>query len=307
VRLSKRFLLGLALLASGCAAPGSLFWSSQSRSSLSVQAPPTDARFSSEQTVAGRGGPAPVAGIIWVADGAGDFRATSAVLRQVVAEEGLPLAVHTVVWSHGYGRVLTDHVAYGAAQRQGRCLARVLQQQRQDWPAGRLYLLGHSAGCGVILSAAEALPPQTVDDIVLLAPAVSADYDLRPALRASRQGVDVFYSPRDRFCLGVLTRLAGTCDRRWGPAAGRYGFRLSCTCPEDLPLLSKLRQYPWQPSYRLLGNDGGHYGSYQPAFLRTCVLPLLWPTAVAARRCPAAAVAGGPAVHEGGSFCVKST
>jgi hypothetical protein len=60
--------------------------------------------------------------------------------------------------------------------------------------------------------------PQTVDDIILLAPAVSANHGLRPAPRASRRGLDVLYSQRDSFCLGVLTRLVGTCDRRWGPA-----------------------------------------------------------------------------------------
>ena len=31
----------------------------------------------------------------------------------------------------------------------------------------------------------------------------------------------------------------------------------------------------WQPSDRELGNDGGHYGAYQPDYLKVRVLPVL--------------------------------
>jgi hypothetical protein len=34
-------------------------------------------------------------------------------------------------------------------------------------------------------------------------------------------------------------------------------------------------QHPWQPSYRQLGNEGGHYGAYQPEYLKAQVLPVL--------------------------------
>jgi hypothetical protein len=33
--------------------------------------------------------------------------------------------------------------------------------------------------------------------------------------------------------------------------------------------------HPWQPAQRAYGNDGGHFGSTQPAFLRSHVVPLL--------------------------------
>jgi hypothetical protein len=42
-------------------------------------------------------------------------------------------------------------------------------------------------------------------------------------------------------------------------------------------LYAKLRQYPWEPGLDSTGNHGGHYGAYQPDFLRVAVLPLLLP------------------------------
>src|SRR5262249_13845513 len=146
---------------------------------------------------------------------------------------------------------------------------------RRACPAAEIYLVGHSAGCTVILAAVEALPPATVDRVVLLAPALSADYDLRPALRGVRWSLDVFCSRRDWFYLGLGTRVMGTAARRWSAPAGRVGFRPAGNTPEDLAQFTKLRQHPWHPCLMWTGNLGGHYGGYQPAFLRAYVLPLL--------------------------------
>ena len=56
----------------------------------------------------------------------------------------------------------------------------------------------------LILAAGEMLSPDSVDGIILLAPSVCVDYDLRPALRAVRHGIDVFHSDRDSVILGAL-------------------------------------------------------------------------------------------------------
>jgi pimeloyl-ACP methyl ester carboxylesterase len=89
---------------------------------------------------------------------------------------------------------------------------------------GDVYLVGHSAGCAVALAAGDVLPPDSLRRIVLLAPSISADYDVRPALRSARDGIDVFFSSRDVFYLGFGAAITGTADRRWSsPAAGRTG------------------------------------------------------------------------------------
>src|SRR5205807_9465519 len=152
-------------------------------------------------------------GIVYAVDGAGDFEATSASLRQAVADAGLPLCVETFDWSHGFGRVLADHLDYEYALWQGRRLACLIAARRQAYPQWPIYVVGHSAGSAVALAAADALPPGSIDRLLLLAPAVSACYDLRPALRSTRAGVDVFFSRRDRLFLGLGTALFGTADR----------------------------------------------------------------------------------------------
>jgi pimeloyl-ACP methyl ester carboxylesterase len=215
-------------------------------------------------------------GIIFAVDGAGGFLATSKAVTQVVAEDHLSMEVVPVEWSHGYGRFVADQVCWTYTQECGCKLAQEITAYHQSFPQAKIFLIAHSAGSGVAITAAEALPPDSIDRIVLLSPSVSSDYDLRPALRAAREGVDVFYSRRDVAQLGVGIALLGTVDRCWGcAAAGRVGFQPQVQCPEDSVLYGKLRQHPWDPALAWTGNRGGHEGSRQPDFLRAFVLPLL--------------------------------
>lgn len=214
--------------------------------------------------------------LVIVLDGAGGFEAASQAMQKTAAECKLPLEVHGFHWTHGYLRVFSDQMHVSHTRQQGRILAELLLACRHQAPDRPIYLVGHSAGCGVALVAAETLPPNTLERIVLLAPAVSAKHDLRAALRSSCQGIDVFISGHDWCCLGLGIMLAGTTDRyRLSGAAGRVGFRPVLSCPEDETLYAKLRQYPWNPSLMWTGHKGGHYGGYQPGFLCAFVFPLL--------------------------------
>lgn len=217
-------------------------------------------------------------GVVFSVDGAGAWQATSASLQRAIVDARLPLGVEPFEWSHGYGRFLADQMDYEHARAEGQCLAAKVAACRQTCPGGEVYLVAHSAGSAVVLAAAESLPPASVDRIVLLAPSVSADYDLRPALRCVRYGMDVFSSKRDFAYLGLGTALVGTADRKWGTAAaGRTGFRPEAATMEDTLLLDRLRQHPWDPCVAWTGNHGGHYGGYQQGYLRAYVLPLLVP------------------------------
>jgi hypothetical protein len=215
------------------------------------------------------------AALVFVANGCGDLSSISTSLRQVAAETGLPLQIETCNWSHGSGRYLIDHVDHANHRAHGWQLAARIVACRQACPDRRIYLIGHSAGCAVVLAAAEMLPPDSVDCIILLAPSVSAAYDLRQALLSARCGIDVFYSRRDRLVLGLTMRIVGTADHRGRKAAGRVGFRPVLACPEDAVLYSKLRQHPWQCDVAWTGNHGGHNGCKKACFLRAYVLPLL--------------------------------
>lgn len=218
---------------------------------------------------------APPTGIVFVADGSGDMHTVFENLSRVIAETGTPLQVQSVQWSLGYRRYVADHLDHANHVAHGARLAGEMAAFRQAFPGQRIYLVGYSSGTAVALAAAERLPPCSVDRIVLLASAVCVSYDLRPALRTSRCGIDAFYSERDSFVLGVGMRTLGTADRSCRMAAGRHGFTPVLSCPEDAALYARLRQHPWTPAVEWTGNTGGHYGSDQPVFLRAYVLPLL--------------------------------
>ncbi|MDW8267365.1 MAG: hypothetical protein RMJ52_18740 [Gemmataceae bacterium] len=225
----------------------------------------------------------PAAPLVFVADGAGNFQMTSKALKHAVAEYQLPLVVETFCWSLGKYRVIADTLNRDNAREKGRQLAQVVIERRRAGFAGPIYLIGHCAGCVVILAAAEHLPPASVTRIILLQPSSHSLHDLRPALRAASEGIDSFYSLRDTFCLGLGIRVGACLGNKCNPAAGRVGFQPVVESAEDVALYSKLRQYPWVPSLKSLGHNGGHFGCYQRDYLMNFVVPLMcevpWPVA----------------------------
>src|SRR6516162_1967117 len=48
--------------------------------------------------------PVPPTHVVFVVDGAGDYRSASTALRETAAADGRPLDVRTFVWSHGFLR-----------------------------------------------------------------------------------------------------------------------------------------------------------------------------------------------------------
>ena len=181
------------------------------------------------KTVVSRSPPRSARGIVFVADGAGGYQGASKSVAAVIDELRLPLHVRSFVWTHGKGRGLADVVDQAHARRQGQLLAEEICSHRVSYPGIPIYLVGFSAGSSVVLTASEQLPPDTLERIVLLAPSVSASYDLRCSLASARQGIDVFTSERDTFYLGLGTDVLGTTDGKMEAAAGRVGF-----CPPVL-------------------------------------------------------------------------
>jgi pimeloyl-ACP methyl ester carboxylesterase len=211
-------------------------------------------------------------GIIFVANDAGDTTALTENLCEVLSVNQWPMRVATTRWS-SFGGPARDY-NYAALHRAHglRMAAQVMAAQRA-YPGAKIYLMGHSSGAHVVLAAAEALPPGSIDRIVLLSPAVSCTYDLRRALKASREGMDVYTSLQD----GVLidrVDMFGTADGiRDVPAAGVVGFRCPPRSAPDAQLYHLLRQYPFRPEMDSTGNWGYHFGSIQCNFLRLVVLP----------------------------------
>ena len=154
---------------------------------------------------------------------------------------------------------------------------------RQKWMVEKLTELG----------AARLIPLETargdgmVDEIVMLAPALSPGYDLSAALRRVRGRVWVFWSPGDP-ALGQMTRMFGTIDRVQSEAAGRVGFRRPAGA--DAAQYAKVMSVPYDPAWQRDDNFGDHVGPMSAGFARGMIAPLL-----EGRRAPTTRPIEGPA------------
>jgi Serine aminopeptidase, S33 len=215
-------------------------------------------------------------GIVLVVDGAGGYQEAPRAVIAAANEARLPLYVRSFDWTLGNNLGVADMTDLTNARTQAVRLAAEIASYRKTYPDLPVYVIAHSAGAMIVLESTQCLDPDSIERIILLAPAVSADYDLRKALLTARSGIDVFTSKRDRLYLGLGVAMVGTADGKFGtPAAGRVGFDIPAVNPTDCVLLNRLHQHPWDPSVKYTGNVGNHSGTLRPAYLKCYVLPLL--------------------------------
>lgn len=218
--------------------------------------------------------PEPPRGVVIVVNGAGGLTGTSDAIATEVKKSRLPLYVRTYDWSHGLGQLVPDMTDEEHAQAEARGLASLINAYRGRFPDMPVYVVAHSAGTYVALEAMQTLPADSVEALVLLAPAVSTNYDVRHALIASK-AVHTFSSHRDGIFLGLGTGVIGTADGDRAPPAGRVGFEPPTLSPNEAAIATRLHQHPWDSSVVWTGNQGSHDGALRPKFLRAYVLPLL--------------------------------
>lgn len=191
-------------------------------------------------------------------------------LRDGLRDGGISREIVTVSWGAPgplFAMNFSDKGIHDDAEKK---LAKILADHRNRFPQGRIDLLGHSAGCGVILGAL-GQGDMKVGRIVLLAPSVSPGYDLNPATSRC-ETLDVFVSDRDTTFLSWRTSNFGTYDRIKTKASGNQGFDLTTL---DALGKAKFEQHRYDPSFRELGNDGGHFGATARMFVERKVAPLL--------------------------------
>lgn len=159
----------------------------------------------------------------------------------------------------------------------GRIAQKIVRYQRR-YPGRPVFLIGHSGGGGMVLLTLEALPgDHQVTGAILLAPAVSPEFDLRPALSKTVSGIWNFYSPLDSFFLIAGTSVMGTIDRQHTPSAGALGFTVPEDCsPQDRRLFEeRLHQVPYDVTMAASGHVGGHLGPTWIRFAQHHLAPLL--------------------------------
>jgi hypothetical protein len=217
-------------------------------------------------------------GIVFVVEGIGGFDFMGQAVHWALPHAGVPHEIRIFNWSHGKGQFLKDlQDTRNMLQKADQLAAEIVRAKEND-PGRPIYLVGKSGGTGLVLAAVHNLPPGTIERIILLSAAVSPDYDLRPALRATRGEVVSFYSGNDQLVLGWGTRKFGTIDRVYGPSAGLTGFHIPSDLPiEERALYERLVQIPWRAGMIREGNLGTHAGTSMPSFLGKEVAPWLKP------------------------------
>lgn len=226
--------------------------------------------------------PKPGPRLLFAVDGAGQFFTCSNACLRACMDHFPDVDVRPMLWSHGYRRYIADQRDFRWANTMSSRLASQILAWKQANPTGKVFLLGHSAGCGIALHAASELPPETLEKVVVMLPSCHSKVDLIGAIRATKYGVHVWCSDQDWVILGLMIRMFGCqYDTNSTKAAGRWGFEPKPVTEEEKVLVrDKLRHYPWNETQKRLGNDGGHYGAYRSPFLETIVLPNLFHSTV---------------------------
>lgn len=182
-----------------------------------------------------------------------------------LADGGVPSAVEVYDWTVGLPWVtpVLNLRAASHNRNEARKVAHKIVDYQNRFPGRPVHLIGHSGGGGVAVWVLEALPPgHEITCAILLAPAISPEYNLAPALRRTRMGLYNFYSHYDVGFLNVGTTVAGTIDGRHGRAAGAVGFSMPWgLSSEDRQLYSsRLHQQRYTSKMAESGHLGNHFG-----------------------------------------------
>lgn len=196
------------------------------------------------------------------------------VARGIIAAD-CPSAVEIHDWRsfRGWNPL---HLATARRNReQARNICGRIVDYRSQYPDRPVHLVGHSAGAGIALLTLSELPAGVhVDTTVLLAAAVSREFDVDSVARATSGGVWNFWSRGDLPTLGLGTMIFGTVDRRHSASAGALGFA-SHRMPSSLDGESNLHQIGYQYAMVRCWNFGGHFGCTNTAFVKRYVAPIL--------------------------------
>ncbi|MGA2498890.1 MAG: hypothetical protein ABSH20_14200 [Tepidisphaeraceae bacterium] len=205
--------------------------------------------------------------------GIGGQRITEEWLLNGLKAGGLDAEYRVYDWTDG-DIGLPALLAYDANLARARKISESLAERIRKIPDQRIIVCSHSGGCGLAVWTLESLPDELqIDSLVMIAPALSPQYDLTRALRHVRGKLYVFSSPAD-IIVGAGTKVFGTIDGVKTEAAGLHGFE--CPAGADKNQYAKLVPLPYRSEwFALYGNAGTHICPMRTAFARGFIAPLL--------------------------------
>ncbi|HMB96557.1 MAG TPA: hypothetical protein VKK61_11005 [Tepidisphaeraceae bacterium] len=204
--------------------------------------------------------------------GIGGHRRIDDLLTSGIQQGGLNASIEIYDWT-GDNPGMPALVALDHNHHEAQIVAERLTRAFREHPDRRIILSGHSGGAGVAVWALEKLPDDVhIDTLLMLAAALSPQYDLSKALTHVNGKAYVFTSPLDPI-LGLGTRNFGTMDRVYTDAAGRVGFTMPQT--GDAQQYAKLVQIPYNSDWTRFGNAGDHIGAMMRPFAKNIISPIL--------------------------------
>lgn len=194
-----------------------------------------------------------------------------------LADGGVELAIEIDDWTTGWFPLFLYHLR---GLRRNRSQAQRIAQRIIDYqsshPGRPVYLIGHSGGGALAIFTLEQLPAENaISAAILLAPAISPQYDIQPALERTQQGVWNFSSWFDWFFLIAGTSLFGTVDGRHCPSAGATGFRPGKPTTVEADSGRRLHERPFSAKMLAQFHLGGHFGCTNRVFVADEIAPLL--------------------------------
>jgi pimeloyl-ACP methyl ester carboxylesterase len=196
-----------------------------------------------------------------------------------LVEGGHPAAIEVRDWTTGHWPLFVYHLmALQRNKEQAWRIAEQIMTYQDQYPGRPVTLIGHSGGAAMAVLTLEALPQgYNVNQVVLLAAAISPDHDLTTALAHSEKGILNFHSWGDVPHLVVGTLALGTLDREHTVSAGASGFRVPADLDDDARDLyaTRLQQMPYRLTMLKSLNAGGHTGPTNHKFVAEWVAPRL--------------------------------
>lgn len=152
-----------------------------------------------------------------------------------------------------------------------RDLAADITRWRRENPDELLYLMGYSGGGGIASLVLAELPADVyVDRVILIAPAISAEYPIAHYATSHVREFVINFASRKDMQVGIGTRLFGTIDRKYEYAAGYDGFTAR---------FDKLAQWQWSEADRVIGHYGNHVAYLGRRWQRDFLMPAIDPSA----------------------------
>jgi pimeloyl-ACP methyl ester carboxylesterase len=215
-------------------------------------------------------------GLVIVLSGAGDMMGEVTSIQSGLNAGHVDWALEHFSWSQG--GVFHDQTGVDQNRRMASRLARRIEGYEAQYPARPVYLVGVSAGTGILVWCLEDLQEGAhVTGAVLLSSSLQSHYDLGPALMHIKDRMYVFRNSPADMVLAAGVMATGSVDRGGLLAGGLYGFTAPGKPTEPTALLykEKLVEISWGPGDVFLGNPGDHLGPTRSAFVHYRVAPLV--------------------------------